>query len=870
MAKANDLVGDHFGNKVTACTELASERDQNFLITGVDDQQFVLKISNSAESREFLAGQNALLSHVAGSVDFCPRVMTTIDGEEIVAVDHEESTWLTRLVSFLPGRTMASLNYYTPDLLSDLGDKLGQLDAALADFDHPAFHRDFHWDLAAGPAVIQQRLSMITDAVLNQHIDSFVSHFEKHTSPRLAGLSRSVIHNDANDGNIVVAAPPPGQCHSRAVAGLVDFGDAVFSWTVGNLSVAIAYAMLGQDDPLDAATALLPSYHAQRPLNENEIATIWGLAGLRLCQSAAVAAEQTSARPDDPYLQISQAAIRDTLPRLLEIPFAFAHAHFRHSLGLPAEPRAGAICGWLQQHQHEFAFPVNPEMTGERPAPFETTVLNLGVDSPLIVGNPDAVSEPHLTALINLAIHRNRATLGIGQYLEPRLLYTSAHFTNDGDLADECRTVHLGMDIFAPAATPVVAPLDGEVFCATVIDKPLDYGGLVILQHSTDRGEVFYTLYGHLDPASFASFPPLHTVERGQIFAALGTPAVNGGWTPHLHFQLMVDLLDLGHEFPGVARASRADTWSAVSPDPNLVLGIHQECFPQKAPPKQQTLNQRHRLIGPSLAISYEQPLKILRGWMQYLFDETGRRYLDAYNNVPHVGHGHLDVVTAVQRQVSLLNTNTRYLHDKINELAERIVATLPDGLDVCYFLNSASEANELALRLARTSTGARDLIVLQDAYHGHSTTLIDISPYKHDGPGGSGAPDWVHVVPLPDIYRGEYTDPATAGAMYARQVATAIEQTDGPLCGFIAESCPSVGGQIMLPDGYLAAVYECVRAARGVCIADEVQTGYGRLGSHMYGFEAQGVAPDIVVLGKPIGNGFPLAAVITSRAIAD
>ncbi len=774
------------------------------------------------------------------------------------------------MVSYLPGQTMASLNHYSPELLTDLGDKLGQLDEALADFDDPAFHRDFHWDLSKGRDVVEERLPLIADVDLKLQIKSFVAHFDKHSWPVLEGLPSSIIHNDANDGNIVVAEPVAGHCHSQAVSGLVDWGDAVYSWTVGNLAVAVAYAMLRYDDPLIAATTMLQAYHTRRPLNEDEIAALWGLAGLRLCQSATIAAEQTRARPDDPYLHISQAAIRNTLPRLLDVPFAFAQAHLRHSLGLPAIPRTKRVCQWLQQHQQEFAFPVNPDRTGVRPAPFETAVLNLGVDSPLIVGDPDDVSEPHLTALVKLAMRRQQATVAIGQYLEPRLLYTSAHFTNGGDPAEECRTVHLGIDIFAPASTPVVAPLDGEVFCATVIDKPLDYGGLLILQHLTDTGEIFFTLYGHLDPASIAWVQPGQSVERGQTIAALGAPAVNGGWTPHLHFQLMLDLLDMAHEFPGVSRSSRATTWSDVSPDPNLVLGIHDECFPRPAPTKQQTLATRRERIGPSLSISYKQPLKILRGWKQYLFDETGRRYLDAYNNVPHVGHGHLDVVTAIQRQVSLLNTNTRYLHDNINELSERISATLPEGLDACYFVNSASEANELALRLARTFTGAQHLIVLDDAYHGHSTTLIDISPYKHNGPGGEGAPDWVHVVDLPDIYRGEFRDAATAGHLYAEQVATAIDQLGNKLCGFIAESCPSVGGQIMLPDGYLPAVYASVRAAGGVCIADEVQTGYGRLGSHMYGFELQGVVPDIVVLGKPIGNGFPLAAVITTRLIAN
>ncbi len=265
----------------------------------------------------------------------------------------------------------------------------------------------------------------------------------------------------------------------------------------------------------------------------------------------------------------------------------------------------------------------------------------------------------------------------------------------------------------------------------------------------------------------------------------------------------------------------------------------------------------RRRLLGRNLSIAYEKPLNIVRGEMQYLFDDEGRRYLDAYNNVAHVGHCHPKVVAAGQEQMALLNTNTRYLNDLIIRYAERLTATLPEPLSVCFFVNSGSEANELALRLARAHTKARDLIVLEHAYHGNTTTLIDISPYKHDGPGGDGPPAWVHKVPLPTTQ-----DDAQIVANLAAQLK--------PLCGFIAESMPSVAGQIILPDGYLENVYDAVRAAGGVCIADEVQTGLGRIGTHFWAFEKYGVVPDIVVLGKPIGNGHPIGAVITTPDIAE
>jgi 4-aminobutyrate aminotransferase-like enzyme len=269
----------------------------------------------------------------------------------------------------------------------------------------------------------------------------------------------------------------------------------------------------------------------------------------------------------------------------------------------------------------------------------------------------------------------------------------------------------------------------------------------------------------------------------------------------------------------------------------------------------QSILEKRRRLLGHNLSIAYEEPVNIVRGEMQYLYDDEGRRYLDAYNNVAHVGHCHPKVVAAGQQQMELLNTNTRYLNDLIIRYAENLTATLPDPLSVCFFVNSGSEANELAIRLARAHTKARDMIVLDHAYHGNTTTLIDLSPYKHDGPGGDGPPSWVQKVPLP------------ASENDAQHIADRCSER---LCGFIAESMPSVAGQIVLPDGYLEKVYDAVRAAGGVCIADEVQTGYGRIGTHFWGFEKYGIVPDIVVLGKPIGNGHPIGAVITTPAIAD
>jgi 4-aminobutyrate aminotransferase-like enzyme/Ser/Thr protein kinase RdoA (MazF antagonist) len=287
----------------------------------------------------------------------------------------------------------------------------------------------------------------------------------------------------------------------------------------------------------------------------------------------------------------------------------------------------------------------------------------------------------------------------------------------------------------------------------------------------------------------------------------------------------------------------------------------------------EEALAARKRLLGGNLSLSYDKPLKIVRGSMQHLYDEAGRAYLDVYNNVPLVGHSHPRVVRAIQEQVALLNTNTRYLHDNILRYAERLTALLPDPLQVCYFVNSGSEANELALRLARTQTGREDVIVLEHAYHGHTSALIDISPYKFDGPGGRGCKPWVHMAPIADDYRGAYRrGEPEIGKKYAAQVGEILsdcKKKGQRVAAYIAETLPSVAGQIVFPPNYLTEVYKYVRAEGAVCIADEVQVGFGRLGTHFWGFGTQGVVPDIAVFGKPMGNAFPLAAVVTTREIA-
>ncbi|MEK7265118.1 MAG: aminotransferase class III-fold pyridoxal phosphate-dependent enzyme, partial [Pseudomonadota bacterium] len=287
---------------------------------------------------------------------------------------------------------------------------------------------------------------------------------------------------------------------------------------------------------------------------------------------------------------------------------------------------------------------------------------------------------------------------------------------------------------------------------------------------------------------------------------------------------------------------------------------------------KKSLLVRRRKIAPGNQALFYAEPLRLVRGERHFLYDADGAEYLDVYNNVPHVGHANRRVVDAASRQLAKLNVNTRYLQDIHVDYAERMLARLPASLTKIVFLNSASEANELALRLARAATGARDMIVMDHCYHGATTGAMDISPYKFNHAKSlSAKPDWVHVAPLPDIYRGARRGPGAAEGYVAdlKSVIEGASSAGRKIAGFISECVPSVGGQIVLPGGYLAAAYHMVRDAGGVAIADDVQTALGRLGTHFWGFGPQGVTPDIVVMGKPLGNGYPLAAVAMTEEIS-
>ncbi len=280
-------------------------------------------------------------------------------------------------------------------------------------------------------------------------------------------------------------------------------------------------------------------------------------------------------------------------------------------------------------------------------------------------------------------------------------------------------------------------------------------------------------------------------------------------------------------------------------------------------------MERRARLLGSAYRLFYREPVHIVRGEGVWLFDDDGNKYLDMYNNVPHVGHCHPHVVEALTRQIATLNTHTRYLHENVLDFAERLTNKFPAELDTAMFSCTGSEANELALRIARTCTGGTGLIVTDFAYHGNTKAIYEIS--TEDIPKDE-VPDYVVTVPTPDVYRGEFRGD-DAGEKYAAYVSDAIETLRGrgiKPAAFIVDTIISSGGVVATPPGYLKKAAEITRAAGGLFVADEVQPGFGRTGHNFWGYQVDDFVPDIVTMGKPMGNGHPMAATVTRRDLVD
>ena len=856
-----NVLRDHW-NIMAQLTPLAGEYDLNFLAQTDADQDYVLKVMRPDCDVEFLNMQIDALIQIADydrNLPFPTPVQSACGNKTVQYKDSSGEARLLWVLPRLPGRVFADIKHPPSSLIHELGSLIGESDLALADFDHPSLSRDFKWNLMSALWIKTQNVAVATGDRLTL-LDNIVAVFEE-VQGTLQSLPVQAIHNDANGHNILVAG---ALTDPLKISGLIDLGDLCKAPRICNLAIAAAYLVLDAPNSEDRLASLVSGYHAVNPLTGPELDLLWPLLRMRLAVSIVNSTLMAREVPDDPYVVISQASAWRFLENT-SVGSGLLKARLRSACGLPVTEAAPRILGFLNKSRGRFAPIIGQDLN-------DAPLGSLSVENSLWPENPFDLG-PDEAARIGEEFEDN-GNIWLGYYFEPRLIYTEPAFRNGPWLASDRRTVHLAVDVFGAAQTPVCAPLDATVYAAKNCARHLDYGGLIILAHKTPDGDEFYTLYGHLNPEVCDRLSVGDTLSKGTPFSALGDVTQNGGWSPHLHFQMALTLEGLGGDWPGVGDPDESYLWNAICPNPAALLNLPDEKTAYVPIDKRAIQAGRQAHFGNNLKLSYSEPVMLVRGWKHHLFDEWGRPFLDAYNNVPHVGHAHPRIQAVAADQLKRMNSNTRYLHPAQTAFAEKLLSKLPDKLDVCFFVNSGTEANELALRLARAHTGAKGMITPDHGYHGNTTGAIDISAYKFNAKGGVGPSDWVELVDIADDYRGAFQreDPERA-QKFAGMVDGAIGRLaakDIQVAGFIAETFPSVGGQIIPPKGYLKSVYDKIRGVGGLCIADEVQTGLGRLGYYYFGFEQQDVVPDIVVLGKPLGNGHPLGALVTTRAIAD
>lgn len=845
---ASNVASEFLGVTVDI-SELPGDVDANFKVSTTKGS-YILKISTPEQDPEVVALQNAILNHVA-------EKELDLQTPKVIGCTRLDDNRNIRILNWVPGRLWASVNPKTSSLRVSLGKQSGKLTAALTDFQDHRTSVNFDWDLANAQWTKEhihrfsgERLRIIT---------KFQEGYQKILS-NYQNLPKQIIHNDVNDYNIVVS----DELIDPKVIGIIDFGDAIYTQTINDLAVVLAYACMDVPNPLQAANEVIEGYQKHYRPSEKELECLYSLVAIRLVISVTKSAIRGLEDPSNSYHVISERPAWDLLEKWSEVNEEFALFNFRNACGYNPNPNEKKFGEWAKNKNYAFS-ELLPTVQKE-----QIHLVDLKVSSPWIGSSSDFNDLDFFQFKIDRLQKEKPDKILAGGYGEPRPLYTASTYEREGNNGPESRTVHLGIDFWLVEGTPVHALFDGEVHTATNDEGYKEYGGLIILKH-IENGITFYSLYGHLSTNSVEAFQAGDRIKKGDQVGLLGNTTENGGWVPHLHFQIMLSMMSYENDFPGVTYHGETDVWKSICPDPNLLFK-NKDLNTQFDIQDQDLIEFRKEHLGKGLSLSYHDPLQIVRGEGPYLIDTKGRKYLDTVNNVNHVGHQHPKVVQAAQSQMSLLNTNTRYLHPEIVAYSKALLKKLPEQLSVLHFVNSGSEANELAIRMAKTVTGKTDLLAIAAGYHGNTNSVIDVSSYKFDGKGGQGKPEHTHILPLPDPFRGKYTE-KDCGAKYADHAKDLIDlatRKGNGIAGFIGESMISCGGQIVPPQDYFKRVYAHVRAVGGICIADEVQTGFGRMGSTFWAFELFDVIPDILTMGKPAGNGHPLAVVACTKEVAE
>jgi len=645
---------------------LPGELDFNFRIKS-DSGSYILKVSRQDADTEYLQYQQELLNHMANSKSGLesPVAIPDLHGNQLSEItDDTGRTHKVRLLSWIEGRLWSSVNPINDRLLYSLGARAGVLTNSLQYFNHPKARRESEWDLAKAQWTCDYLIlfSKEQQSVVKIFQDQYRSFQDEYQQ-----LRKGIVHNDVNDNNVIVTS----DLIEPEVKAIIDYGDAVYTQIINDLAIALAYAVMGKPDVLSAALPVVEGYHSQYPLKEKELEFLYNLVAMRLVISVTKSAISKQTEPHNEYLRISEKPAWDVLKKWSQVKEEYALNSFRNACHYTPHPKETEFIQWTKNKTVKLSS-LFPTIEKE-----QVHHLDLSVSSPWVGHQLELDDLSHFQYKLNRLQDRKPDSILAGGYLEPRTVYTSPAYDKPGNSGTESRTIHLGIDLWVPADTPVHALFDGVVVTAVNDKGDKEYGGLIIVKHLADQVE-FFTLHGHLSLSSLETLKVGQHLKKGERIGFIGNYPENGNWVPHLHFQIMLSTLGYVDDFPGVAYPREAEVWKSICPDPNLLFntpGLQDQPVEDIA----EILAYRKKHLGKSLSLSYHEPLKIVRGSGAYLIDDQGRRYLDTVNNVAHVGHEHPDVVNAGQQQMAVLNTNTRYLHHNINECAEELLNTLPE-----------------------------------------------------------------------------------------------------------------------------------------------------------------------------------------------
>ncbi|MEC9461602.1 MAG: phosphotransferase, partial [Pseudomonadota bacterium] len=632
---AGSLLRKHYGF-AGKLTPLASERDQNFKVESTEGT-YILKIVNAAEPAVESDFQTALLAHLATHAGDLPvpHIRPTLSGESLISITNTHGAeHRIRLVSWVEGKPLAETDR-SEAALESLGRMLGRFDAALKGFMHPGALRDLDWDIRT-VARSAGRLSHVANAEDRALIERFLKRFTTVAS-RLPTLRAAVIHNDANDWNVLVDAAD----HDR-ICGLIDFGDALHTPVIAEVAIAAAYAGLNHADPIGATAAIVRGFHAEYPLLEEEVDLLFDLISMRLVTSVTISASRRVNAEDNPYLTISERPAWTLLRKLDRMNPRFATAILRKACGFEAVPGARAVIDWIETNCKSLA----PLL--EKPAATYPAALVPYADPAHPMTIASAAERPDEAQAIWEAYCRETGVeLGIGPFAEERTVYAGEMFVSRF-IEGARRTHHLGFDLFQAAGTRVFTPLAATVVSVEVERDPLGYGCLIALRHEPEGCPPFISLWGHLAHEAVNRLKAGDRLEAGALVGEMGAPKENGGWAPHLHLQISTDTTLSATEILGVGEPRYLDVWAELFPDARTFAGITKEFYKRQGRSHEEIVKMRRELLLPNLSISYDKPIKFVRGEGVWLIDDSGRAYLDCFNNVCHNGHAHPAVVEAM------------------------------------------------------------------------------------------------------------------------------------------------------------------------------------------------------------------------------